>query len=81
MSNEDIESLGWEWKKEGYTAFYWKPEYKLIYNRGPNRLHIGKYYPEIGYDKNNDVGIGTVFSGVIETKSELEVLMKQLEIK
>jgi len=78
LDKEDIESLGWECIKQhpGTTNFYFeRNEYSLDFDpefgdKWNLRIYDGKDYEnEFNY-----------FSGIIKNKSELEKLMKQLNI-
>jgi len=77
LDKEDIESLGFSYYKThpGMEQMEFdKGEYELTYN--PN--FKGKQWLRINLEGEGDV---TLFSGSIKNKSELKVLLKQLNIK
>jgi hypothetical protein len=86
LDREDIESLGFTdykhsvmdwWSKKGYFdsvgGRYRFDEYKLRYNLKDQELHIEAFF--------GGSSEGMLFEGIIKNKSELKVLLKQLNIK
>lgn len=80
LNREDIESLGWADYVNGNLRWYTKDGYRLVYNDINHRVHIELYTPAGDGHPEFKHRLGVLFAGTINTKSELETLMKQLGI-
>jgi len=86
LDQEDIESLGWIYTGKAVGLWFNKKgffdtpggrhrltEYKLIYFKDNNELHIEGFF--------GNISEGMLFEGIIKNKSELKKLLKQLKIE
>jgi hypothetical protein len=81
LDREDIESLGWVFNNEHkFYTFYLKGGYRLAQSKTDNDIVIEMYVINDDGEPESFHRLGTAFSGNIKNKSELIVLLKQLDL-
>lgn len=76
LDKEDIESLGFEVFGKGNNTFQIKKDTSYLLHLSTNKVYI---YKDIEKPRKSDATI-TIFEGKIKNKSELKILLQQLEI-